>query len=213
MSPELMRTLFVVAVVLVLGSFALGTHLNIRRGNRVLRWLQDGLSLVGEKTTLRWLGSSAVELKVQKAREPFRTVEVFVVLEPRDVPFLLWFFRARGRSDLLIVRSQLRAMPQLELEALDPRAWSTRGLERAAKQKKWNSIGSSPDSPLVVYAHGKPEKASALVNLAALSEFPLVRLAVRHDAPNLEAQWRLADFERLDSRHIFEVLKHIAERL
>jgi len=208
-----MRALFVVVVVLVLGWFALGTHLNIRKGNRVLRWLQDGLILVGEKTTLRWLGSSAVELRVQNAREPFRSVEVFVVLEPRDVPFLLWFYRARGRSDLLIVRSHLRAMPHLELEALDPHAWSTRGLERAAQQKKWSPIGSSQGSPLVVYAHGKLEKAWELVNFAVLPELSLVRLAARHDVPNLEAQWKLSGFERLDSRRVFEALRRVAERL
>ncbi len=211
MPPELARALFVLVVLLVVGWFAVGTQLNIRKGNRALRWLQDGLTRAGEKTTLRWLGSSAVELKVQKAREPFRAVEVFVLLEPRDIPFLLWFSRARGRRDLLIVRSQLRAMPRLELEAFDPRAWSTRNLARTAQGKGWGRIDTPPGFPLAAYAQGHAKAASELLGLAAHSELPLVRLAVHHDVPNLEVQWRLAGFERADSRRIFEALRRLAE--
>ena len=91
------RTVFVLVVLVFLGWFALGTQANVRRGNRLLRWLQDGMSLLGEKTTLRWLGSSGVELKVQEPIAPFRWAQVFVVLEPRDVPFLWWLSRRRGR--------------------------------------------------------------------------------------------------------------------
>ena len=135
MSNELGRTLFVLAVVVFLGWFAVGTHLNVRKGHRLLRWLQDGMPLLGAKTTLRWLGSSAIELKVTNALAPLRSVDVFVVLEPRDLPFLWWLFHARGRRDLLIVRAQLGATPPFELEALDLRAWSTRGIERAARRQ------------------------------------------------------------------------------
>ena len=93
------RTVFVLVVLVFLGWFALGTQANIRRGNRLLRWLRDGMALLGEKTTLRWLGSSAVELKIQEALRPLRTAEIFVVLEPRDVPLVWWLFRAWGRRD------------------------------------------------------------------------------------------------------------------
>lgn len=213
MSPELARNLFVLVAVFVLGWFAIGTQLNIRKGNHVLRWLQDGLGLVGEKTTLRWLGSSAVELKVQKALGAFRTVEVFVVLEPRDIPFLLWFFRARGRHDLLIIRGQLRAMPRFELEALDTRAWSTRGIEGTVQRKNWIPVGTPPGSSLVAYVQGRVDAASELLALATRSDLPLVRLAIHQNAPHLEAQWRLAGFERLASRRLLEALCHLAERL
>jgi hypothetical protein len=64
--------IFVVVVIAVVGWFALGTQRNIRKGNDALRWLQDGLKLLGEKTNLGWLGSSVVELKIQSAKEPFR---------------------------------------------------------------------------------------------------------------------------------------------
>ena len=110
MSPEL--AIFVVVVIAIVGWFALGTHLNVRKGHRFLEWLQSGLPLVGEKTTLRWLGSSVVHLQIENAREPFRRVEVLVVLEPRDVPPLWLLSRLRGRRDLLIVRTELRSVPK-----------------------------------------------------------------------------------------------------
>ena len=115
---------FIIVVIAVVGWFALATQRNVRKGNDALRWLQDGLKLLGEKTNLRWLGSSVVELTIPSAKEPFRQAEVVVVLEPRDVPFLWWYYRARGRRDLLIVRGQLRRTPGFEFEALDPRCWT-----------------------------------------------------------------------------------------
>ena len=207
------RDVFTLVVIVLLGWFALGTQLNIRRGNRVLRWLQDGLSLVGEKTTLRWLGSSAIELKLKEANKPLRQVEIFIVLEPRDVPFLWWFYRACGRRDLLIVRGQLQAMPGFELEALDTRAWSTRRIRREVQSKQWTPLATPPHSSLVAYTEGEARRAPELLELAALPELSLVRLAVHRSVPNLEVQWSLAGFGRLPSRRVFERLQGIVTRL
>src|SRR5512143_2260110 len=121
--------IFIIVVIAVVGWFALATQRNVRKGNEALCWLQDGLKLLGEKTNLRWLGSSVAELKIQSAKEPFRQAEVVVVLEPRDVPFLWWYYRARGRRDLLIVRGQLRHTPGFEFEALDRRCWLAQAAE------------------------------------------------------------------------------------
>src|SRR5512135_2424264 len=103
--------IFIVGVLLVVGWFALGTHFNVRKGEDALRWLQGGLPLVGDKTTLRWLGSSVVELKIYQAKPPFREAEVLVVLEPRDVAPLWWIARLRGRRDLLVFRATLDKRP------------------------------------------------------------------------------------------------------
>ena len=138
MSPEL--AIFVVVVIAIVGWFALGTHLNVRKGYRFLEWLQSGLPLVGEKTTLRWLGSSVVHLEIENAREPFRRVEVLVVLEPRDVPPLWLLSRLRGRRDLLIVRTELRSVPKLQIEILDRQAWSTRTVDKEVRQQQWQLV-------------------------------------------------------------------------
>jgi hypothetical protein len=212
MSNDLGRTVFVLVALVFLGWFAVGTQLNVRRGNRLLRWLQDGLALVGEKSTLRWLGSSAIELKIQNAVEPLLSAAIFIVLEPRDLPILWWLFRARGRHDLLIVRGELRAPPRVELEALDTRAWSTRGVERALRRKRWTPVAVPPGSPLIAYAPGRTNAVSEVLPLAALPELGLVRLAVHRGAPHVEVQWTLTGLERLEARRVFETVHRLAER-
>ena len=120
------QAILFVVVAVVMGWFAFGVVWNIRRGNAVLKWMQDGLPRLGEKTTLRWMGSSAVELVIAKARQPFRRVELIVVLEPRDVPWFWLMSRAQGRRDMLIVRGQLATAPQFEFDLLSPGSWSER---------------------------------------------------------------------------------------
>ena len=109
-------SLFVIAAIVFVGWFAVGTQYNVRRGKSALKWLQEGLPLVGERATVRWLGSSVIELKIAEAKAPFRSAEVLVVLEPRDVPLMWWWAHARGRRDVLIFRSQLRGAPKFEKE-------------------------------------------------------------------------------------------------
>ena len=213
MSSDLGRATFVLVVVIFLGWFAIGTHLNIRTGHRLLRWLQDGMPLLGGRTTLRWLGSSAVELKVQTALEPLRSAEVFIVLEPRDVPLLWWWFRARGRHDLLIVRGELDAPPRFELEVLDPRAWSTRGVESSVRRDRWSPVAVPPASLLVACGRGQLEAAPEVIALATLPGLSLVRLAVHRTAPQLEVQWKVAGLERLESRRVLEAFYRVARRL
>jgi hypothetical protein len=213
MPHDLGRIAFVGAALLVLGWFALGTIFNIRRGNRLLRWLEDGLPLLGERTTLRWLGSSGVELKVQRATGPFKSAEVFILLEPRDLPILWWLFRARGRHDLLIVRGELRRAPRVELEALDLLAWSARGLARSLGRQGWTPVASPTGAALTLYGRGQGQSASQVVPLASVPELSLVRLAVRHDAPNLEVHWHLTGLRSVESRRVFETVHRLAQGL
>jgi hypothetical protein len=213
MSHDSGRIAFVVAAVLVVGWFALGTIFNIRRGNRLLRWVQDGLPLLGERTTLRWLGSSGLELQVRSALGPLKSAVVFILLEPRDLPILWWLFRARGRHDLLIVRGELHRAPRVELEALDLLAWSTRGLERTLGRQGWTRVTAPADASLALYARGRDDAASRILPVATVPELSLVRLAVHHDAPNLEVQWHLTGLRSLESRHVFETVHRLAHRL
>jgi len=208
-------SLFILAVIVFLGWFAVGTQLNIRKGERVLRWLQDGLRLAGGKTTLRWLGSSAVELKLQKPKMPFRQFEIFIVLEPRDVPFVLWFFRTRGRRDLFIVRIDSGATPKYELEVMNESAWSVRDALREVRRKHWawTRIDPQPSSPLTTYAQGliAAETAPKLAGLATLPGCSIVRLAVHAATPHLEVQWHLAGLDKIPAQQIFERLRQMVE--
>ena len=91
-----------------------------------MRWMQGGLPVLGERTTVRWLGSTAVEMVIRDGKAPFAGVTLVIFLEPRDVPWMWALGRSRGRRDTLIIRGVLRRAPEVELEALDPASWSGR---------------------------------------------------------------------------------------
>ena len=201
---------FILVVIFIVGWFAAGTHHNVRKGHAVMRWLQDGLPLVGEKTTLRWLGSSVLELKIQQAKPPFRQADVLVVLEPRDVAPLWGLAHLRGRRDLFIFRGVLRTQPQVELEALDTTSWPTHELTDRAKNY-WTPLATAP--PLIAYAPGNLPAASELLGRAALDACPLQRLIVRRAESNLEVQWRLDPLRKHSARTVFETLQRITEHL
>jgi hypothetical protein len=120
----LLSALAVLLLVGVLGWFTFGTQQNIRRGNRTLAWLQDGLPVLGPRATLRWLGSSVAALRIVEPAAPFREAEVMVVLEPRDLGALWALARSRGRRDFLLVRLSLVRAPRFRAELLDQQAWS-----------------------------------------------------------------------------------------
>lgn len=212
-APEVGRGLFFLAVVILVGWFAAGMFWNVRRGNAVARWLQEGLPLLGGKTTLRWLGSSGLEMKIQSPHSPLLNVEVFILLEPRDIPLLWGYFHARGRRDVLIVRCQSSSIPQFQLEAFDPHAWSARNSQQEAVRKQWSPVTVPQGLKVVACGEGALESAQAVLALAAESQLPLVRLAVRRAAPQLEVQWELLRFDDGSSRRLFEALLQINKQL
>ncbi len=212
-SPQAGRAVLFVAVIVVVGWFAAGMFVNVRKGNRVARWLQDGLPLFGERTTLRWLGTSGVELKIQNPRKPLLNVEVFILLEPRDIPLLWGYFHARGRRDVLIVRCHSSSNPRFQLEAADPRAWSARGTQIETARKQWTSLSCPLGVNVTAYGEGRLEGAEEVLALAAGTQLPLVRLAVRQARPQLELQWQLSRYERVSSRRLVETVLQINSRL
>ena len=201
---------FILVVVFVVGWFAIGTQYNVRKGHEAMRWLQQGLSVIGEKTTLRWLGSSVVELKIQQAKPPFSQATVLFVLEPRDVSVTWAFSRWRGRRDLFIFRAGLRTQPHAEVEVLDPSAWSTRSVARQIKAEQWTPLAVSP--PLVAYARPSVPQINQLLANSAVDGCPLVRLALHQADPNFEVQWPLDPLRRHPARDVLEILRRVAER-
>lgn len=205
--------LFVVAVLGVLGWFAVGTQINVRKGDAVLKWLRQGLPVVGERTTMRWLGSSVIELKTAKAQSPFRTTETLIVFEPRDVMVVWALSRAQGRRDLLIFRAQLNSVPLFEMEAFDPHAWTTHNIERNVQQKNWTQIQLPSTHPLLAYYSGDHGTGAAkpLIDLATGLGAKLVRLSLHRTVPNLEVHWQLPDMKTYPARDLFLRLQQISE--
>ncbi len=183
-----MTATLTVLVILVMGWFGAGTIWNLRKGSATLRWMQGGLPLVGERTTLRWLGTTSVEMVIQKAKAPFEQVTVVIFMEPRDVPWIWALSRSRGRRDTLLVRARLRHAPQDELEALDRSSWSGRDALARMGSERWSvrEPGASGQPALFYKLGGALAQGDALLGLASGAGMAVRRLSVRRSEPHLQ---------------------------
>jgi hypothetical protein len=202
-----MTELVGIVAVAVVAWFAAGTIWNVRKGSELMRWMQGGLPALGERTTVRWLGSSAVELVIDQGKAQFAKVTVVVFLEPRDLPW--WpISRSRGRRDTLILRGTLRRAPGFELEIVDPASWSGRdALPRIPRE--WQIR----DGKLRIYHESAAalERAEALLALAQRAGLTVWRLSVRRTEPNFQLHVPLPDVQQ-PARDFFEVVHALAER-
>jgi hypothetical protein len=179
-------------VVAFLLWFALGTQRNISRGNDLLRWLQDGLPRVGSHTRLRWFGSSAVQLDIVDPKAPFETVQVNVVLEPRDLGWLWAWARRKGRRDFFILRGTLRTPPRVDIEAGGRRGWT--GSDRLVRldPSAWEHTRWDDDVGTVELAHSarvEPDDVEAIRKVwgqLAMGAGDVWRLSVRNLPPHVE---------------------------
>lgn len=199
------------AILLV---FTFGTQRNISRGNAVLRWLQDSLPRLGQRTTLRWLGSSVVELRLSDTTEPFRELTILAVMEPRDVPILWAFSRARGRRDVLIFRGSLRRAPRVELDVSDPAWWMN--AEDPGEEAGWRTVDWSDGSRAV--ARGLPDPAALDAARAAWDSLAhasagVWRVSVRQTVPHLEIHVRPPDATSLGSAPLVEAVRSLAREI
>jgi hypothetical protein len=188
-------TIAIALILFVMLWFAFGTQRNIRKGNDLLRWLQTGLPLLGRRTTMRWLGSSAVELGIVEPVPPFREATVVVVLEPRDVSFLWAYARWRGRRDFLIVRMNLVAAPRFAIEVRDPRGWTGRagGHETHGSDGDPSRVLDWPGGALARGGPGADEPAvrEAWTRLSGVSD-GVWKLTVQQVVPHFEIHVRPA---------------------
>jgi hypothetical protein len=206
-----MTELIGIAAVVIVAWFAAGTVWNIRTGRELLRWMQGGLPLLGERTTVRWLGSTAVELAIDQGKPEFARVTVVIFLEPRDLPW--WpLSRLRGRRDTLIIRGVLRRTPSFELEALEPASWSGRdALPRVPRD--WLVGQAATPGGVVVHHPGTAALAHAyaLLEIAQRAGMSVWRLSVRRTEPNFQLHVPLPD-RRQSARGFFEAVHDLAER-
>ncbi len=207
-----MNALVAVLAVAVVAWFAAGTVWNIRTGRALMRWMQGGLPALGEHTTVRWLGSTAVELAIRDGKAPFATVTVVIFLEPRDLPWMWAIGRGRGRRDTLIIRGLLRRVPPLELEALDPASWSGRdALPRVPSEWQVRPAAARGDAVVHHADAAALARADALLALARQAGMAVARLSVRRTEPNFQIHTPLPD-SRQPARAFFDAVRGLAER-
>ena len=207
-----MSEVVAIAAVAVVAWFAAGTIWNVRRGRELLRWMQGGLPLLGGRTTVRWLGSTAVEMAIRDGKAPFAGAVLVIFLEPRDMPWMWALGRMRGRRDTLIIRGVLRRAPALEVEALDPVSWSGRDALPRVPPEWQVRPAAGPDRVVVHYANAAAlERADALLAQAERAGLAVTRLSVRRTEPNLQLHVALPN-RRQPARDFFEAVRAVAER-
>lgn len=206
-------TVLAIALLLVVMLwFTWGTQHNISRGNRLLRWLQGGLPQVGKRTTLRWLGSSAVELQLVEPAAPFRELTVLVVLEPRDVPWFWALARSRGRRDFMIFRARLRRSPGFELEVGDASGWT--GSERVAALDADAWVAADWGSPNLRVFHTPgmpPDAVRPILERLAEQTGGVWRLSVRREPPHVEVHVRPPDPGTGDAVELVRAVADVAK--
>jgi hypothetical protein len=206
--------ILIVITLVAIGWFGFGTIANIRAGNRAMKWLREGLSVIGEKTTMSWIGSAAVQFKIAKAKGAFRETETVFAFEPRDVVFLWLLARLQGRRDLMIFRGTLNAAPDFELEIFDPHSWLATNSQKEIREKQWQRLALPDQFGVQAYYSGVVDAArvQSLITLATRAGARLTYLSIRRRLPNLQAHWRLPNPEKVSARALFSDMRELGNQ-
>jgi hypothetical protein len=207
--------ILVAAVILFMGWFAIGVVYNLRRGEALLKWMQGGLPSIGQKTTFRWLGTSVAELVIAHAKKPFRRLETLLVLKPRDVFWMTLMAFFQGRDDIVIFRAQLATAPLVDLELVDPKSWSGRGVLSQIIERKWES--KTYQGLQLMAPAGLLDLATQVLDTLTLPMQKLsdhyVRFSLRRDAPHLEVHMPFPAYRALDAEQYFDALRELADAI
>jgi hypothetical protein len=202
------QTIVIILVTIIMGWFAIGMIYNLRRGDKILKWMQDGLPLIGQRTTFHWLGTSVAEMGIAKAKRPFQRLDTLLVLKPRDVFWMTIIALIQKRNDVLIFRAALSTPPLLDLELADPKTWSGReALDRVTK-RGWEGVDyhglrlMSPKGLLNLATETLDRLAPPMKSLSP----KYIRLSLRKTAPNMELHLPFPNPQEVNARAYFQSL-------
>ena len=136
MDPEVIA---VIGLCVFLALWYGGGYLyNRRRGQRLFRWLEAGLDVLGGEREAGWIGSSATgaRINVTRAAPPFRRLEITLLLENREMLPLWLVGRLRRKRDRLIIRATLRSPRRGEVEVVPATGPTAQGL-RQEQERPW----------------------------------------------------------------------------
>ena len=200
---------------IIMGWFAFGMIYNLRRGDALLKWMQNGLPLIGQRTTFRWLGTSVAELGIARAKRPFQRLDTLLVLKPRDVFWMTIIALLQGREDVVIFRGYLSTPPLLDLELADPKTWTGRTALSQVTERGWEGTdhqGMRLMAPRGLLGLAVTTLSQLAPRMQSLSP-RYARLSLRKTAPNLEVHVPFPDYRTLDARQYFEALRELARAI
>lgn len=201
----------IIAVAVFMGWFALGMIYNLRRGDKILKWMQVGMPLIGPRTSFRWLGTSVAEMAIAHAKRPFQRLETLLVFRPRDVFWMTIIALFQGRDDTLIFRAYLNSPPRLDLELADPKAWTGRTALRQVAERGWE--GTDYHGLRLMAPKGLLNLAATTLDQLAVPMQSLspryVRFSLRKTAPNLEIHLPFPNPRTTDAKAYFQSLSEL----
>jgi hypothetical protein len=213
---EFLPGLLIALLAVVMVWFTIGTQRNISRGNRLLRWLSDGLPALGPRTTLRWLGSSVAELRISHPRHPYREAVVMVVLEPRDLGALWALARRRGRRDFLLLRLSLVRAPTIRADLVAKAAWTAGHARRDEPEPELREAWTDDVGEAVELRHdGRADLDSLRAHWTRLGRLTggAWRISIRPTVPHLEIHLLAPDPERHHARALLDEVATLARAL
>jgi hypothetical protein len=205
-------TLLAAVAVVILAWFFVGMQMNLVRGNNALRWIKDGLPVLAEKTSLRWLGSSVVQMGMATARAPFKQIDILVMMEPRDVAILWFLTRRQGRRDTLILRGHLLRAARSEFDILDAKSWSGKDALAHLTPDTWQQTAFA-GMLLAAENSAAAQAAQQLLPVVQRMGGQVVRFSARRTVPNLEIHVTAPWSGQVSSREAMQAFKEIAEAL
>jgi hypothetical protein len=162
---------------------------NHRRGQRLFRWLEAGLDVLGDEREAGWIGSpaSGARINVTRAASPFRRLEITLLLESREI-LLLWLFdRLRGKRDGLIIRATLRSPRRGEIEIGSAKRKAAR-----RREQPW-TWEEGPHGLAVAYqGSGAQRQVTALEPWLRTYGAHLHRFSWRKTDPHVQLQMKVA---------------------
>lgn len=209
------RYWLIVAALIIMGWFAWGMISNLRCGDRMIKWMRQGLSRISPKSTFRWLGTSVVEMVIHQGKRPFRRLDTLLVLAPRDVFWMMLSARLQRREDFLIFRAHLHTPPLVDLELADPRTWSGNTALKQAQSRNWE--GRDYGNLRLMAPHGLLDLATQTLEQLAQPMQALsgryIRFSLRRQAPHLEIHLPFPDTAHTDAQAYFEALRALGQRI
>lgn len=200
----------IICAILILG-YILGYYYNRQRAEKILAWLRQGLSTLGEVTIGEKLPGMATggRLEVNQAVAPLKRVETVYLLAPRENLLFLLFHLLQGKRDELIVWINYQSKPEQSVEV------SRRGDRQFDKRLKATdkpslSILEGPQG-LQFAAEDKPGGVLVGRVQSFLQRYPsaVIRLALRPEKPHLFLRTNLRQIQHGSAADFFATLSDL----
>jgi hypothetical protein len=151
---------------------------------------------------------------IAQAKKPFRRLETLLILKPRDVFWMTILASIQGREDIVIFRAQLVSAPSVDLELVDPKSWSGRGVLNQLADRRWESKpyqGLQLLAPAGLLDLATQTLDRLTIPMGKLSE-RYMRFSLRRDAsqPHFEAHVPFPAYGTGEAKLYFEALRGLA---